>query len=143
MSCNGDNRSTVTYGTFTSGKGIYALVKFDSISGAFSNQYKRLKFDDVTIKSVSGDIVAPQFELLDGKLHMGDLYYVSEMEHAPRSACFPDGSGGPEAHCLSGPPFSCVGTCVIIRTQFHRNCLWGRVRFPTGGTVREPSGMNW
>lgn len=78
MSCNGDNQSTVTYGTFTSGKGIYALVKFDSISGAFSNQYKRLKFDDVTIKSVSGDIVAPQFELLDGKLHMGDLYYVSE-----------------------------------------------------------------
>ena len=59
-------------------RGIYALVKFDSISGAFSNQYKRLKFDDVTIKSVSGDIVAPQFELLDGKLHMGDLYYVSE-----------------------------------------------------------------
>lgn len=109
MSCNGDNRSTVTYGTFTSGKGIYALVKFDSISGAFSNQYKRLKFDDVTIKSVSGDIVAPQFELLDGKLHMGDLYYVSEMEHAPRSACFPDGSGGPEAHCLSGPPFLASG----------------------------------
>ena len=112
MSCNGDNRSTVTYGTFTSGKGIYALVKFDSISGAFSNQYKRLKFDDVTIKSVSGDIVAPQFELLDGKLHMGDLYYVSENGHAPRSACFPDGSGGPGGTLPLRPPFSCVGTVL-------------------------------
>lgn len=78
MSCNGDNRSTRTYGTFTSGKGIYAVVKFDSISGAFSNQYKRLKFDDVQIKSQAGDIVAPQFELVDGKLHLGNLYFVSE-----------------------------------------------------------------
>jgi hypothetical protein len=76
MSCNGDNRSTRTYGTFTSGKGIYALVKFDSISGAFFNQYKRLKFDDVQIKSQAGDIVAPQFELVDGKLHLGNLYFV-------------------------------------------------------------------
>ncbi len=77
MKCDGNPRSTKTYGSFESGKGIYALVKFDSISGTFSNQYKRLAFSDVQIKSQGGDIVAPQFELLDGKLHLGNLYYVS------------------------------------------------------------------
>jgi hypothetical protein len=77
MKCDGNPKSTLTYGSFTSGKGIYALIKFDSISGAFSNQYKRLAFDDVQIKSQGGDIVAPQFELIDGKLHLGNLYFVS------------------------------------------------------------------
>ena len=77
MLCDGDNRSTLTYGSFYSGKGMYAIVKFDSIKGTFSNQYKKLKFSDVEIQSESGDIVAPQFELVDGKLHLGNLYYVS------------------------------------------------------------------
>lgn len=77
MLCDGDNRSTLTYGSFTSGKGIYAIIKFNSIRGTFSNQYKQLKFSDVVIKSDGGDIVAPQFELVDGKLHLGNLYYVA------------------------------------------------------------------
>ena len=77
MLCDGDNRSTLTYGSFYSGKGMYAIVKFDSIRGKLSNKYKKLKFSDVEIKSESGDIVAPQFELVDGKLHLGNLYYVS------------------------------------------------------------------
>lgn len=77
MLCDGDNRSTLTYGSFTSGKGIYAIIKFNSIKGTFSNQYKQLKFSDVVIKSDGGDIVAPQFELVNGKLHLGNLYYVA------------------------------------------------------------------
>ncbi len=77
MICDGDNRSTLTYGSFYSGKGIYAVIKFDSIRGTFSNQYKKLTFSDVEIKSTGGDIVAPQFELLDGRLRMGNLYYVA------------------------------------------------------------------
>lgn len=77
MLCDGDNRSTLTYGSFYSGKGIYAIIKFNSIKGTFSNQYKQLKFSDVEIKSDGGDIVAPQFELVDGKLQMGNLYYVA------------------------------------------------------------------
>lgn len=77
MLCDGDNRSTLTYGSFASGKGIYAIIKFNSIHGTFSNQYKQLKFNDVVIKSDGGDIVAPQFELVDGKLHLGNLYYVA------------------------------------------------------------------
>ena len=58
-------------------QGIYAIIKFNSIKGTFSNQYKQLKFSDVEIKSDGGDIVAPQFELIDGKLRMGNLYYVA------------------------------------------------------------------
>lgn len=77
MLCDGNSRSTLTYGSFYSGKGIYAIIKFNSIKGTFSNQYKQLKFSDVEIKSDGGDIVAPQFELIDGKLRMGNLYYVA------------------------------------------------------------------
>lgn len=77
MLCDGDNRSTLTYGSFYSGKGMYAIVQFNSIHGTFSNQYKELKFSDVEIKSDGGDLVAPQFELVDGSLHLGNLYYVS------------------------------------------------------------------
>lgn len=77
MVCDGDNRSTLTYGSFYSGKGIYAVIKFDSIRGTFSNQYKKLTFSDVVIKSNGGDILAPQFELLDGKLKLGNLYYAA------------------------------------------------------------------
>ena len=77
MLCDGDHRSTLPYGSFYSGKGIYAIIKFNSIKGTFSNQYKQLKFSDVEIKSDGGDIVAPQFELVDGKLQMVNLYYVA------------------------------------------------------------------
>ncbi len=30
-----------------------------------------------------------------------------------------------------------------MRLRFHKLNLWGGVQFPTGGIVREPSGMNW
>jgi hypothetical protein len=74
MRCNGDNKSTQTYGTFTSGEGMYALIKFEKISGAFHNQYKVLQFTDVEINTPLGEIMSPHFTIVKGKLHLDSVY---------------------------------------------------------------------
>ena len=75
MRCNGDNKSTKTYGSFVSGPGVYTLLKFDCIRGSFFNQYKTLRFSDVVIYSMAGDIMAPSFSIVDGKLKLGEVYF--------------------------------------------------------------------
>jgi len=74
MRCNGDNKSTQTYGTFTSGEGMYALVRFNKISGAFHNQYKTLQFTDVEINTPLGEIMSPSFSIVNGKLQLDSVY---------------------------------------------------------------------
>ena len=77
MKCNGDNKSTLTYGSFYSGSGSYAILKFDRISASFSNQYKNLVFSDVLIESTAGDITTPLLSIDDGKLHLGKIYLTN------------------------------------------------------------------
>ncbi len=74
MRCNGDNKSTQTFGSFTSGKGRYAVIGFDSIKGSFHNQFKTLTFTDVVISTPLGEVMSPSFKLIKGKLHMGEIY---------------------------------------------------------------------
>lgn len=78
MTCNGDNKSTLTYGKFYSGPGRYAILEFDRISASFSNQYKNLKFSDVLIESEAGDITTPMLSIDDGKLHLGKIYLTNK-----------------------------------------------------------------
>ena len=74
MRCNGDNKSTATYGSFTSGKGTYSMVQFDSISGKFHNQFNTLVFTVVEIDTPFGDVTSPRFTIVKGKLHLDDVY---------------------------------------------------------------------
>ncbi len=78
MSCNGDNKSTLTYGSFYSGPGSYTILKFDKISASFSNQYKKLVFSDVLIESKAGDITTPLFSIDNGKLQLGNIYLTNK-----------------------------------------------------------------
>lgn len=77
MRCNGDNKSTETFGSFTSGKGKYAVIFFESISGSFHNQFNNLVFTDVVINTPLGEVMSPQFSLKKGKLRMGDIYLAN------------------------------------------------------------------
>jgi hypothetical protein len=74
MSCNGDNKSTRTYGSFVSGPGMYSLIAFDKISGDFHNQYDTLTFTNVEINTPLGEVMSPRFTIVRGKLHLDDVY---------------------------------------------------------------------
>lgn len=74
MRCNGDNKSTETFGHFNSGHGRYAIIAFNNISGSFHNQFNNLVFTDVVIHTPLGEVMSPEFALKDGKLRMGEVY---------------------------------------------------------------------
>ena len=64
----------MTYGSFKSGKGSYYIIPFDSISGEFSNQNKHLEFKNVDIETKMGTIKTDAFDIVNGKLHIGEIY---------------------------------------------------------------------
>lgn len=70
----GDPKTALTYGSFKSGKGSYYIIPFESISGEFSNQNKRLEFKNVVIETKMGIIKTNAFDIVDGKLHIGEIY---------------------------------------------------------------------
>lgn len=70
----GDPKTALTYGSFKSGKGSYYIIPFNSISGEFSNQNKRLEFKNVMIETQMGNIKTNAFDIVDGKLHIGNIY---------------------------------------------------------------------
>lgn len=70
----GDPKTALTYGSFKSGKGSYYIIPFDSISGEFSNQNKRLEFKNVVIETKMGTIKTDAFDIVGGKLHIGEIY---------------------------------------------------------------------
>ena len=70
----GDPKTALTYGSFKSGKGSYYIIPFESISGEFSNQNKRLEFKNVVIETKMGVIKTNAFDIVDGKLHIGEIY---------------------------------------------------------------------
>jgi len=74
MRGTGEHKTVLTYGEFKSGKGNYGPIMFDSITGKFSNQYGILRFSDVKIHSDAGDIYAPLFKIIKGKLTLGKVF---------------------------------------------------------------------
>lgn len=74
ISSKGDPKTALTYGSFKSGKGSYYIIPFESISGEFSNQNKRLEFKNVVIETKMGVIKTNAFDIVDGKLHIGEIY---------------------------------------------------------------------
>ena len=70
----GDSKTALTYGSFKSGKGSYYIIPFDSISGEFSNQNKHLEFKNVVIETKMGTIKTDAFDIVNGKLHIGEIY---------------------------------------------------------------------
>lgn len=70
----GDPKTALTYGRFKSGKGSYYIIPFDSISGEFSNQNKHLEFKNVVIETKMGTIKTDAFDIVNGKLHIGEIY---------------------------------------------------------------------
>lgn len=70
----GDPKTALTYGSFKSGKGSYYIIPFDSISGEFSNQNKHLEFKNVVIETKMGTIKTDAFDIVNGKLHIGEIY---------------------------------------------------------------------
>ena len=77
MRSSGNAKKTLTYGSFTSGKGSYYYVPFSKISGKFSNLYKTLSFSDVVITTMFGDVKSDAFKIVDGKLQLGKIYLES------------------------------------------------------------------
>jgi hypothetical protein len=77
MRSSGNAKKTLTYGSFTSGKGSYYFVPFNKISGKFSNLYKTLSFSDVVISTAVGDVKSDAFKIVDGKLQLGKIYLES------------------------------------------------------------------
>ncbi|MDD3396397.1 MAG: hypothetical protein PHQ45_04155 [Acidaminococcaceae bacterium] len=76
MISDGNPKTVLTYGNFTSGHGFYGPIKFDKISGEFSNQNKLLRFSNVVIESSDNNISAPNFQINKGRLKMDSLYYL-------------------------------------------------------------------
>lgn len=70
----GDPKTALTYGSFKSGKGSYYIIPFDSISGEFFNQNKHLEFKNVVIETRMGTIKTDAFDIVNGKLHIGEIY---------------------------------------------------------------------
>lgn len=74
MHSDGDPKTVHTYGKFKTDSGTYRLIPFESISGSFSNQNKVLEFDNVVIETKIGNITTEMFKIVDGKLHINDIY---------------------------------------------------------------------
>jgi len=71
---DGNPKTTLTYGSFTSGAGSYMLVPFESIRGEFKNIDKVLTFKNVVITTKFGQVKSDAFQIIRGKLHLDNLY---------------------------------------------------------------------
>lgn len=75
---DGNPKTTLTYGSFTSGPGSYMLVPFEGIRGEFKNIDKVLTFKNVVIRTKFGQVKSDAFQIVRGKLHLNDLYLEDE-----------------------------------------------------------------
>ena len=72
----GKDGSSLTFGSFQSGKGSFMLVPFNSISGTFSDQNKELDFNNVVISTDLGDFESSAFKLVKGRVVISDIFWV-------------------------------------------------------------------
>ena len=78
IECYGNARSTVTTGSFKSGKGHYSFVPFDSLQGRFSNRYRELHFYDIKIITQFGTVSTDAFSIVNNKLHLGKIILTDQ-----------------------------------------------------------------
>lgn len=68
INSKGNARETVTSGSFSSGRGRYSVIMFDSISGKFKTGYKEMYFYDVAINMGGYKIATDALSIVDKKL---------------------------------------------------------------------------
>lgn len=73
INSKGNAKETVTSGSFTSGKGRYTLIMFDSLSGKFENKYHDLSFYDVEINIGGYKITTDALSIVDKKLKLSPI----------------------------------------------------------------------
>lgn len=73
INSKGNAKETVSKGVFTSGKGRYSLLAFDSISGKVENRYKDLHFYDVVIDIAGYKISTDALSIVDKKLKLSPI----------------------------------------------------------------------
>ena len=76
MVCDGNPDNLLTYGSFRSGKGRYTFFPFSYLEGKFSNRRHLLEFFDVAIDTKFGLITTDAFQIVNGKLLLGDISIV-------------------------------------------------------------------
>ena len=72
----GHARETYTSGSFTSGKGRYSILMFESISGKFQSSYHNLLFYDVAINFGNYKISTDALSIIDKKLHLEPINII-------------------------------------------------------------------
>ncbi len=73
INSKGNAKETVSKGVFTSGKGRYSLIAFDSISGKVENKYRDLEFYDVVIDIAGYKISTDALSIVDKKLKLSPI----------------------------------------------------------------------
>lgn len=73
INSKGNAKETVTSGNFTSGKGRYSLIMFDSLSGKFETEYRGLHFYDVEINIGGYKIATDALSIVDKKLTLSPI----------------------------------------------------------------------
>ena len=76
MECDGNPEDLLTYGTFSSGKGHYSLIHFNSITGSFSNRRRHLDFYDIAINTKFGLITTDALHIINGHVVLSDINVV-------------------------------------------------------------------
>lgn len=71
--CDGDSKTVISEGVFSSGSGHYKLIPFKKIQGAFHNKGKELDFYDVSVETALGTFSTDAFHLKNGKLILSDI----------------------------------------------------------------------
>lgn len=77
MRSSGNPKDVLTYGSFTSGSGTYSLIPFERISGNFNDRDGVLKFTDVKIKTLLGEVTSNAFEIVKGRVHINDIWLTA------------------------------------------------------------------
>ncbi len=73
INSKGNARETVTSGEFSSGKGRYSILFFDSLSGKFDTKYQNINFYDVEINMSGYKIATDAFSIVDRKLTLSPI----------------------------------------------------------------------
>lgn len=74
----GRGGNNLVYGSFSSGKGTFMLVPFNSIRGKFNDQGGELAFSDVEVETQLGTFASDAFKIVKGKLQLGSIFLVDD-----------------------------------------------------------------
>ena len=78
INSKGNAKETITSGEFSSGKGRYSFLFFDSLSGKFRTEYQNINFYDVEINMSGYKIATDAFSIVDKKLTLSPITITDE-----------------------------------------------------------------